>query len=415
MSKINNNYSEKQKRLLIVNQFFPPDFAATGQLIEDLALKLSDKDLFVKVFSGQPGYAFDTKDAPRDEKVGDLYVQRTRASQLVKGKAINGLLFCVRVMLHLVRHHRQQDLILLTTAPSFLPWVGYFSYLFFRLKYICLIYDLYPNVITVLGVLPENHIIVRMWHWLNRRTWLKANAIIVLSSSMKERIVEVCPEVKEKITVIHNWADGKVIIPRVKQDNWFAQENGLVDKFTILYSGNMGRCHDMKTIIDAAHSLQKYQDKFQFVFIGSGAQQEKIAEEADKLSLNNFSFLPYQKKEHLPYSLTACDISLISMAEGMAGVVAPSKLYSTLAAGNAVGVVCPQSSFLNHLIKDAGCGQSFANGDSQGLADFFWQLYQNPDLSAKMGKASRDYFLSHFTTEIAVNNYFRVITQVITQ
>ncbi len=45
-------------RLLILTQFFPPDFAATGQLIEELTNQLSRQDVNVNVFTGQPGYAF---------------------------------------------------------------------------------------------------------------------------------------------------------------------------------------------------------------------------------------------------------------------------------------------------------------------------------------------------------------------
>ncbi|MFM6069307.1 MAG: hypothetical protein ACKPBB_21450, partial [Sphaerospermopsis kisseleviana] len=37
-----------------------------------------------------------------------------------------------------------------------------------------------------------------------------------------------------------------------KENNWLAPEHNLVNKFTVLYSGNMGRCHDMDTILESA-------------------------------------------------------------------------------------------------------------------------------------------------------------------
>lgn len=58
-------------RVLIFNQFYPPDYAATGQFIEELATEVSREDVKIRVFSGQPGYATDIQKAPRNEKKVD--------------------------------------------------------------------------------------------------------------------------------------------------------------------------------------------------------------------------------------------------------------------------------------------------------------------------------------------------------
>ena len=408
--------SDQQYRILIFNQFFPPDFAATGQLIEELALGISQNGIKVGVFSGQPGYAFEIDKAPRKEKKGQLKITRTRTTQLIPSgifaKLFSSLFYFLRAFLHTVRHQRRYDLFIITTAPAFMTWLGYIAHLIWRKKYICLLYDLYPNVLISLNILSKNHLIVRLWNFLNSQTWIQAESIIVLSSSMKDRIVEACPEVANKIHVIHNWSDGNFIQPMKKKDNWFAQEYGFDHKFTILYSGNMGRCHDMNTIVEAAQLLKDYQDKMQFVFIGSGAQQKPIKAKVNQLGLENFSFLPYQKRDNLPYSLTSCDVSLISMAQGMEGVVAPSKLYSTLAAGNPVGVICPENSFIQRLVMDAQCGQSFRNGDARGLADFLLKLSENYQLCEEMGYNARQYFCRHFTKAIAISKYLEVIGKI---
>jgi glycosyltransferase involved in cell wall biosynthesis len=408
--------SDKQYSILIFNQFFPPDFAATGQLIEELAFGISQQGIKVGVFSGQPGYAFETNKAPRKENKGKLKITRTRSTQLIPSgilaKLSSSVFYFLRAFLHTARHQSRHDLLIITTAPAFMTWLGYLAHLIWRKKYICLLYDLYPNVLISLNIFSDNHPIVKLWNLFNRQTWMKAESIIVLSSSMKERIVEACPEVADKIHIIHNWSDGDFIKPMSKKDNCFAQKNGFDQKFTILYSGNMGRCHDMKTIVEAADLLKDYQDKLQFVFIGSGAQQKPIQDKVNQLGLKNFSFLPYQKKEVLPYSLTSCDVSLISMAEGMEGIVAPSKIYSTLAAGKAVGVICPEKSFLKDLVMDAQCGESVRNGDAQGLADFLLMLSNNSSLCQKMGYNARQYFCSHFTKAIAISNYLKVIDKI---
>ncbi len=57
-------------KLTILTQFYPPDYAATGQLIEDLAIHLGRLGIDVQVFTGQPGYAFQKASAPPMERQG---------------------------------------------------------------------------------------------------------------------------------------------------------------------------------------------------------------------------------------------------------------------------------------------------------------------------------------------------------
>ena len=412
----NGNIAAGQKnvKLSIITQFYPPDYAATGQLIEELAIQLGQLGLLVQVFTGQPGYAFQKKSAPAREDFEQLQVRRSRSSQIwpqrISGKAVNGLLFCIRSALHLLRTRGRGDVLLLTTAPPFLPIIGYFANLLFGLPYVCLLYDIYPDVAVELKVVPANHLSVRLWDFLNRCSWRKAKKIIVLSSTMKERIVAKCPEIADKITVIQNWANPEWIVPIAKENNWFAKEFDLVDKFTVLYSGNMGRCHDMDTIMEAAKILKD--EPIKFVFIGSGAKRQDCIDQVKAWDLN-CQFLPYQNKQDLPYSLTACDLSLVSVSPGMEGLVVPSKLYAALATGRPVGVICEKHSYLRELIADANCGAAVDNGDAVALAEFIRQLAADSQLAHKMGKAGRRYLESYLTPEIIAKQYSKVFYQAV--
>ena len=400
-------------KLSIITQFYPPDYAATGQLIEELANQLKNTGVHVHVFTGQPGYAFQKKSAPNVERKDKLLIRRSRTARLwpkrIRGKAINGLLFCLRSAFHLLKSCWRGDVLLLTTAPPFLPLLGYLAHLIFKLPYLCLLYDLYPDVAVELQVVAERHWLVRLWDTINQEIWKNSSGIIVLSPSMEKRILAKCPEVADKIAVIHSWANPELIVPLPKQDNWFAHKHNLVDKFTVLYSGNMGRCHDMETILEAARLL--HSDPIQFVFIGDGAKRKVCIEQVKALGLSNCLFLPYQDKKYLPYSLTACDLSLVSISPGMEGLVAPSKLYGILAAGRPVATICEEHSYLRQLIDDARCGATFRNDDAAGLAEFILNLAQDPDLAHQMGKAGRRYLKSNFTLEIIAKQYSQLVYQ----
>lgn len=400
--------------LCVLTQFFPPDYAPTGQLIDELTQALCQQGIKVEVFSGQPEYAFRSDSAPSLEWRNCVRIRRSRTTQLwpqrIRGKAINGLLFFIRAALHLLKARRHSNMVLLTTAPPFLPILGLFAHVFLKLPYVCLIYDLYPDIAINLGVVPPNHWIARFWQTLNRQVWRKAEAIIVLSTSMKQRIANHCPEVIDKISVIHSWANPQWIVPIPKQKNWFAWKHDLVDCFSVLYSGNMGRCHDLDTILETVKQLKD--DPILFVFIGGGSRRIEFIEEVKRLKLSNCLFLPYQDKEVLPYSLTACDLSLVSVSPEMEELVAPSKLYSALSAGRPVAAICPKNSYLHQLITEANCGAMFDNGDSQGLAQFIRFLTKNDQEVERMGTNGRRYLKSNFAPEIITEQYFEVLQRV---
>lgn len=399
-------------KLSIVNQFYPPDYAATGQFIQELAAQLVELGLDVRIFTGQPGYAFSKASAPAIERSERLHIKRSRTtrfwSKRIRGKTLNGLLFFFRAGLHLVKAGWRGDVLLLTSAPPFLPILGYLAHLCFGVSYICLIYDLYPDVAVALNVVAPQHWLARLWDLFNSQIWQRSSGIIVLSSTMKERAIAKCPEITDKISVIHNWADPNWIQPLPKSENWFARQHGLADRFTVLYSGNLGRCHEIDTILDAAAKLQ--QDPIQFIFIGDGAKHTECGEKVQQLGLQNCRFLPYQEKHVLPYSLTAGDVSLVSIAKDLEGLVVPSKLYGILASGRPVAAICEAHSYLCQLLKEADCGSTFVQGDSESLAEFLRFLSLNPQKAEQMGRSGRRYLKLHFTPETIAQQYLQVLT-----
>ena len=414
-ARIKEDYSATQPKtsppidLKIINQFFPPDYAATGQLIEELAHNLKPFGQ-VEVFTSQPSYAFERDDSPRREFHHSLSIRRSQATsfwpQRIRGKAVAGAIFFVRTALHLLRHAKENGLVVLTTAPPFLPVLGYLLSRVCRIRYVCLLYDLYPDIAIELGVIKPRHWLVKLWDRLNRLTWKHAEAIIVLSENMKERVVAKQPGLEGKIAIIPSWVDSEQIVPRLKQDNWFAKEHGLVEPFTVLYSGNMGRCHDMDTLFDAVTLLRD--TPIRFVFIGSGEKRKHFQQSVVDLGLTNCLFLPYQSRENLPYSLTACDVSIVSVSEGMEGLVAPSKLYSALASGRPIVSICPENSYLNDVFDRANCGATVRNGDSQGLAQYLYRLSKNPGLAHELGRSGREYCRNNYTSEKIAQDYLEL-------
>jgi glycosyltransferase involved in cell wall biosynthesis len=402
-------------QVTMINQFFPPDYAATGQLIAELAYKLKDNFRLVEVFSSEPGYAFKQRDLPRWDHQKAISIRRSKSVNVsygrIRGKTLSGVLFFLRAIIHLLRASSRRQVVLLTTAPPFLPLAGLFVSCFCKISYVCLLYDLYPDIAINLGVVKKHGILAKMWDSLNCLTWKKSSAIIVLNSSMKDRIAKKCPEVAHKISIIPNWSDPQEIQPMAKEINPFAQEHDLVDRFTVMYSGNMGRCHDIETLLNAIVLLRDTPIKF--VFVGGGDKRKYMHSKIEEYGLTNCLMLPYQPKENLTFSLTACDVSLVSIDQQMEGLVAPSKLYSYLAAASPIVAICPEYSYLNTVLAEANCGAGFCNGDSQGLANYLYKLSQNPQLAKDLGQSGREYCIQNYTLEKTANEYLQLFKSLV--
>jgi glycosyltransferase involved in cell wall biosynthesis len=399
-------------RLTVVSQFFPPDFAATGQLLDDLTSRLAAGALQVQILTGMPAYAYSSSDAKRIEFQPNRCIRRTQASrfwpQRIRGRAINGLLFCLRISTRLLRYSRRGDLILYTTEPPYLPLLGWLLHRLTRTPYLVLLYDLYPDVLVELGVLAARHPLVRLWRLFNRWVFADAQELIVLSDPMAERVSSSVPEAADKLSVIPSWADPIKIRPRPKAENWFVQKHQLHDQFTVLYSGNQGRCHDLVTVVAAA-LLLRHDPQVQFLFVGGGPQNKRLRQLCNDWGLRNCRFLPYQELEDLPFSLASADLALVTLSIEAEGLVAPSKLYGHLAAGTPIAAITPQQSYLHQLVEQEGCGRWFANGDADGLAAWIRELHRNPGHRQSYAMAARQLLERTATPTITTSTYRTLI------
>ena len=97
---------------------------------------------------------------------------------------MNGVLYCLRICLRLLRYSRRGDLILYTTEPPYLPLLGWLIHRLTTTPYLVLLYDLYPDVLVELGVIQHQHPLTRLWRQINQWVFADAQELIVLSGPM---------------------------------------------------------------------------------------------------------------------------------------------------------------------------------------------------------------------------------------
>ena len=405
-----------KKNIKIITQYFPPDQAATGQFIESLVQELSIRNNWVfEINTGFPAYAkINGLKNYNIKKNNLLKINRTFLSNLIpkklKGRIINSVLFCIYNFIYLTIKCKKNNLVIFTTEPPFLTFLPFFLFKIKKIKYILIVYDLYPQTLISLKILSKNGIIQYLWKKLNYFSYKYASNIIVLSENMKSILENEYPNIKKRLSVISSWEDPRVIYPIEKKDNWFIKKYNLESKFVVMYSGNQGRLHDFDTILSAAKYLQSDQEII-FLLIGSGNKHNFIVYESIKNNLKNCIFLPYQEKKNLNYSLNAADIALVSIDKNANGLIAPSKLYGHLAAGTPIAAITPNNSYLRKLIEKYNFGKHFMNGEYIDLANWILDLKMNDTKYNFFSKSSRSYLTKFASKEVIINKYGKIFNQ----
>jgi glycosyltransferase involved in cell wall biosynthesis len=274
------------------------------------------------------------------------------------------------------------------------------------MRVVALVQDVYPDVAVALGTLKQRSLGARFFDFLNRRALRGMDRIIVLGECMRDRIAaKVGAERASRIDIIHNWADGQLIKPLPREaSNPFTLRHHLQNKFVVLFSGNFGLVNEFQTVLEAAQLLSERTDII-FLFVGDGVRADDIKEFSEKHQLANIRMLPYQPRAELCFSLTAGDVHLTTLADGLAGLSVPSKTYAILAAGRPVLFVGDLRSAVAKLVAENSCGAVVASGESRQLAQVITEWAADREKLDELGTRARALFESRFERQHAINAY----------
>ncbi len=414
--------SHSPQKVTILTEYFYPEEASTAQLLTSLATGLQGH-FDVSVITGQPNYHPGDENAsvPDRETHQGVSIERVSATRLDKDnliyRVINWITFCLLVFWRLVRSRGEDEVVLVLSNPPVLPFAAWAAKRIRGFSYAYLIYDMYPDFPVALNMVSEDSPVVNIWERAMRMVYRDADRIVVLGDSMKRRLKNKMNGdhsfSPEKITVIPNWEDGDFINPMPKSQNSFAQEQGLVESFTLLYSGNIGRFHELRTAIDAIRLLEdRGRDDIQFLVIGEGARKQEHQRYVKQQGIENVCFLPFQPMDRLSETLTACDASLVGIIPEVEGMCVSSKLYSALAAGRPILAVVGERDEVAQTVQGHECGAYVQPGDAETAASILVEWADHPSRSENLGNRAREVFEAHYTRAEAVKAYGRLLDQM---
>ena len=403
-------------RVVLLNQYYYPDVAATAQLAADLGESLAARGHQVRaVASMRPYVAADGLPARLPLRASHAGVEIVRVPATALGRrsrllrAVDYASFFAAAALPLVAGARP-DVVVALSTPPLVASLGLLTRALRRSRLVLWVMDVYPELAIELGALSAGGAPARALAAASRLLLQRADAVVALDDAMRDRLVA-AGAAASKIEVIDNWGDGDAIRPMPAADNALRRRLGRAGMFTVSYSGNMGNGHDFDTITDAMALLAA--EPIHWLFIGDGPRRPALEERVRALGLPHVTFLGYRPRDELPVSLTAADVSLVTMEAGLAGLLVPSKLYSLLAAGVPIAYVGPPAGRAFSVVEEDGAGVAVRNGDAAGLAAALLTLRRRADARAEMGRRGRALYETRYHKRLALARHLRLLERVV--
>ncbi len=415
-----------KKKLLIYAHYYIPDTASTGQILRELAEGISDA-FDVTVICVVPSYLGTIEEKYKTQKyyreeINGVKVLRIRVPEfnktdkLSRVKNIIGYFF--GAMFATFKVGRQDYVFSISQPPILGGLLGVWGKLVKKAKFIYNIQDFNPEQIMAVSY-SKNRLVLRLMMMLDKFSCRCSDLVITVGRDLVETIKHRFKGKKTpKTQLINNWIDEKEIFPLPEDDNKvleFRKKYALDNKFTIMYSGNIGLYYDLENIIKIIEKFKNVKTSdgrdVAFAFVGDGTVTDKLINYVKEHNMENVVFIPYQEKEELNFSLNAGDVHWCVNAKGIKGVSCPSKYYGLAATAKPILGVLEKGSEIRWIIEQSENGICCEPEDYEKIEENIkWFIEKSNDNCLKtMGNKGRKYLEKALTKQASVDKYKEAI------
>lgn len=387
-------------KILLINQFFHPDEAATSQFLTDLAVELRERGHAVEVICGTAGYF------PGDARpLAGVKVHRVWSGRNARGglasKAFGYLAFLLGAASRL-GSLPLSDVVVTLSTPPMLGLLGALAKRRGHGAFVYWVQDIYPEIAERLGVLPRP--LARQLESMMGTVYAAADRVVVLGEDMK-RVLSDSYGTGNKTTVVHHWP-----VCRWDGDRETARRSrGWNRDFVLLYSGNLGRAHDVSTFLEAFRIFSRGCPEARLVLPESS--RRKVSESCGDSPQLRIDFCGHQPRGALADFLACADVHLASQRPEVDGLVVPSKIYGILESGRPLTFVGGPDGEIAGLLEQFEFGIRADPGDARALAAAWERLRRNPSDAVRMGKNAQKLARGEFSRQAGLSRLAGLIEE----
>lgn len=449
-------------RLVFLNQYYPPDAAPTGVMLEAVARELVAQGHEVTVICAEGGYAGGRDKTARQKteegETENLGTEnrgqesggrdqgsgpRTTEPRIVRigatkfgrgsfvGKLLDYLSYYLWVAWKLGTMRPAPERIVALTTPPYLSVLARMMSKLRRGDHAHWVMDIYPDVMVSHGMLKEGGMIHRVLAWMARWGWggKRCATLLTLGPCMAGRLCRnlerrwLFPLACERdapqshvhpsparldapcsfnLQYVPLWSGAEGEVQEAEVSSLRAVRGWRQDELVVMYSGNMGLGHRFGELFEAIRELSvSFPGKFRFVFYGKGRRRAEV--EALRMDYPNFpvELHDYVAEKDLAAHLRTADLHVVSLDLAWTGTMLPSKLQGIFAAGRPLVFIGGQNSSMATWVRDSGAGWVVEPGNGLALVAALQEALKG-DLLSRMGKRAAEFGKRHFDKECNV-------------
>jgi len=301
---------------------------------------------------------------------------------------------------------KQVDLVWGTSPPIFQGITAWVLARMKRVPFLFEVRDLWPAFAVAVGVL-KSPLLVRLSEWLERFLYRRADVVVVNSPGYIQHVQR---RGARQVELVPNGTDTSMFTPEV-DGAAFRLANVLGSKFIVLYAGAHGLSNDLDVVLEAARLLLNRKD-IQIILLGDGKDKPILQSQAQRLGLENLTFLPPIPKLEMPAVLAAADacIAILKPVE-MYKTTYPNKVFDYMAAGKPV--ILAIDGVIREVVESAQGGIPVSPGNPQELARAILRLADEPELAHQMGQQARAYVVSHFDRVTLASQLMQIMLRMV--
>lgn len=271
--------------------------------------------------------------------------------------------------------------------------------------------DLWPDAIIASGVGNQASLLARSLRFLSGFLYRSCDHVVVVTPAFREELIRNWNISPEKISVVENGVETNLFIAD-GDTHEVKTAMGLNGKFVVSCIGTLGLAHGLSIVLQAAARLQKPFPDIIFLFVGEGADKERLMELARDQGLSNIRFQPQQPREDIPALIRASDLCLVLLKKAeVFKTVIPTKMLEFMACGRPV--ILGVNGQARQVLDNAKAGIFTEPEDPVALTQAVTHLYKDAKLRETLGRNGRRYIVEHLSRKQTAKVYTDVLEKVV--
>ncbi len=388
-------------RVIYIHQYFLTPEEGGAIRSYHLAKGLVEADMDVEMITAhqKPYYDFKLIDGIRVHYLPVSYDQ-----QYGFLKRIRSFWKFIQLAKNLINKLPRPDCLYISSTPLSVGLIGIWAKKKFALPFIFEVRDLWPEAPVQIGVI-RNPVLKKILFGLEARIYRHALKIVALSPSIANYIRKKTPD--STVVIIPNFSDLEFFKPTAK-DPEILVSLGLKKKFTVAYTGAIGKVNAVHELLALAKIAQDLGRDYQFLFMGKGSHLDSLILKAKKLDLSNFYCFTFGNKEKVRELLSISDMAYISFDNlPVLKTNSPNKFFDAIGAGKAILV--NHKGWVYDLMQTYRLGLYFNPKKPLDTFELLDIIAQSPELLSHYKFNSRKLAEQHFSKEMAVGRLLAVL------